>query len=99
MSGQHQRPRDWLLEAVGELVLMGIMGAVGWLVEQKFGPFPTPEWVYATAALIGLAAFVAIGVGRHPEAYKVRLFGALVAGAFVALLLVGGVVRLLHHRR
>jgi hypothetical protein len=37
-------------------------------------------------------------VSRHPEAYKVRIFGAAVAGAFVVALLVGGVARLMHHR-
>jgi hypothetical protein len=77
------------------LVLAGIMGAVRWLVERMFGPFRTPEWVYAAAGFIGLAVFVAIGVSRHPEAYKVRLFGAVVAGVFVAVLLVAAVARLL----
>jgi hypothetical protein len=98
MSEQHQRRRDRLLGAVAYLVVAGIMGTVRWLVERMFGPFRIPEWVYAAAAFIGLAMFVAIGVSRHPEAYKVRLFGAVVAGAFVVALLVGAVVGLLHHR-
>jgi hypothetical protein len=85
-------------EAVGELVIVGIMSAVGWLVERMFGPFRTPEWVYAVAAFIGLGVFVAIGVSRHPEAFKVRIFGAAIAGVLVVLLLAGGVARLLHHR-
>jgi hypothetical protein len=40
--------------------------------------------------------FVAIGVSRHPEAYKVRIFGGVVAVAFVAALLLGVVAR--HHQ-
>jgi hypothetical protein len=41
-----------------------------------------------------MIVFVAIGVSRHPEACKVRIFGAVVAGLFVVGLLFGVVSRL-----
>ena len=52
---------------------------------------------FGVLGLIGLIMFVAIGVSRHPKAYKVRTFGALVAGVFVVSLLVGVVSR--HHQK
>ncbi len=82
------------------MVQLVIIGVGVWL--GVFGPpdIPpeTPLWLYAVWAFIGLAIFVAIGVSKHPEAYKVRRFGAAVASAFVVTLLVVGATRLLHYR-
>jgi hypothetical protein len=46
------------------------------------------------AAVAGLVMFAAIGVSKHPEAYKVRWFGAAIFGASMLGLIGAGAMRL-----
>jgi hypothetical protein len=90
---------NFVLEGVGEAIFEAILIAGPlWLINYFFGPFHAPDWVSTAVAaafgVLGLIMFVAIGISRHPEAYKVRIFGAAVAGVFVVGLLFGVVSRL-----
>jgi hypothetical protein len=79
-------------EAVADAVFEGLSRAVLagplWIIKHFFGPLRVSDGfaigLALIAAFLGLVMFAAIGVSRHPEAWKVRLFGALVAGVFAA---------------
>jgi len=79
-----------LANVIGEGVAEAVLFAgPAWLTNHFLGPFHQPDRIatgFAIAGAVGgLAMFVAIGVSRHPEAWKVRVFGAVIAGVFVAI--------------
>ena len=81
MTRRHGLFANALFEAI-------FIGGPLWLINHFFGPFHVPEqWkmvFYAGLGVVGLAVFVGIAVSRHPEAWKVRAFGAVVLGVFAA---------------
>ena len=71
-------------EAIFEGILAGLIGGPVWLINHLFGPFHVSTdsivlGIGVVGGALGLVMFVAIGVSRHREAWKVRLFGAVVA--------------------
>lgn len=95
---------NFLGEAVASAVFEGILYALLagplWITNHFFGPLHLSDGLIfgleLAAGFLGLVMFVAIGVSRHPEAWKVRLFGAIVAGVFAAAILCSFVLRK-HH--
>jgi hypothetical protein len=88
-------------EAVADAVFEGLFYAVLagplWIIKHFFGPLHLSDGLVLglelVGAFLGLVMFVAIGVSRHPEAWKVRLFGAIIAGVFAAEALYVFVIR------
>lgn len=88
-------------EAVADAVFEGLVYAVLagplWIIKHFFGPLHLSDGfvlgLELVVAFLGLVMFVAIGVSRHPEAWKVRLFGAIIAGVFAAEALYVFVIR------
>src|SRR5581483_7419055 len=77
-------------DVLGEGVIAAVLGGPLWLLNYLFGPFNPDRFVLVfglTLGALGLAIFVAIGVSRHPEAWKVQLFGAFIAIILSASLL------------
>ena len=88
MKGPLSTLATFVSEAVGEAIFEGILAVViggpVWLINHFFGPFHVSTdsvalGIGVVGGVLGLVMFVAIGVSRHREAWKVRLFGAVVA--------------------
>lgn len=82
----------FLVSVLGEGVAEAVLfGGPAWLINHFFGPFHLPDRLvtgFAVAAGVGgLAMFAVIGVSRHPDAWKVRVFGAVIAGVLAAVAL------------
>jgi hypothetical protein len=62
-----------------------VLYAPYWLANRFYGPFHAPDWMRtglpAALVVIGLAIFIGIGISRR-DAYKTKIFGAAIVGAF-----------------